>query len=260
MSTSQPESTPAAPQTSRREEDEDEVDLNDDGADEIDEAEIEAMKKRVAEMEAEAAKLRAMTAAATAAAAAAAAAASSNGGSSSNAGGDIAMSDDEKEAVDSRSIYVGNVDYGSTPEEIQAHFASCGTINRVTILCDKYTGPKGYAYVEFADPSLVANAVLLNESMFRGRLLKMHISLSSRSRPNVPTCPEWVLEAEGEDEAVDEADTEEGTKAMAASSLMLVGEVVEGSVDEEDSDRRGRMFLLLQGFFFFGPTSTVFSK
>ncbi|SGY40251.1 BQ5605_C003g02342 [Microbotryum silenes-dioicae] len=182
MSTSQPEPTPAAPQTSRREEDEDEVDLNDDGADEIDEAEIEAMKKRVAEMEAEAAKLRAMTAAATAAAAAA----SSNGGSSSNAGGDIAMSDDEKEAVDSRSIYVGNVedrvevvDYGSTPEEIQAHFASCGTINRVTILCDKYTGPKGYAYVEFAEPSLVANAVLLNESMFRGRLLKVRLTAVS---------------------------------------------------------------------------------
>ncbi|SCZ95948.1 BZ3500_MvSof-1268-A1-R1_Chr8-1g09903 [Microbotryum saponariae] len=169
--TSQREPTPAAPQTSRREEDEDEVDLNDDGADEIDEAEIEAMKKRVAEMEAEAAKLRAMTAAATAAAAA-----SSNGGSSSNAAGDSAMSDDEKEAVDSRSIYVGNVDYGSTPEEIQAHFASCGTINRVTILCDKYTGPKGYAYVEFAEPSLVANAVLLNESMFRGRLLKVRLT------------------------------------------------------------------------------------
>jgi polyadenylate-binding protein 2 len=37
------------------------------------------------------------------------------------------------------------VDYGSTPEEIQAHFASCGTINRVTILLDKFTGhPKGY--------------------------------------------------------------------------------------------------------------------
>ena len=37
------------------------------------------------------------------------------------------------------------VDYGATPEEIQAHFQACGTINRVTILCDKFTGhPKGY--------------------------------------------------------------------------------------------------------------------
>ena len=46
---------------------------------------------------------------------------------------------DKKEA-DGRSVYVGNVDYGSTPEELQEHFNSCGTINRITILCDKYTG------------------------------------------------------------------------------------------------------------------------
>lgn len=66
------------------------------------------------------------------------------------------------------------VDYGATPEEIQQHFQSCGTIHRVTILCDKFTGhPKGFAYVEFADPSFVENAMVLNESLFRGRLLKV---------------------------------------------------------------------------------------
>ena len=88
----------------------------------------------------------------------------------------------DKEAVDSRSVYVGNVDWGSTPEEIQAHFQSCGTINRITILCDKWTGqPKGYAYVEFADPSSVANAMVLNESLFRARLIKV-----TPKRTNVP--------------------------------------------------------------------------
>lgn len=80
----------------------------------------------------------------------------------------------DKEAVDSRSVYVGNVDWGSTPEEIQSHFQSCGTINRITILCDKWTGqPKGYAYVEFADTASVANAMVLNESLFRARLIKV---------------------------------------------------------------------------------------
>ncbi|KAL8284189.1 hypothetical protein RQP46_004938 [Phenoliferia psychrophenolica] len=129
--------------------------------------ELAAMKERVAEMEREAQLLRDMTAKAD---------------SEQDANGQgAAMGDDEKEAVDSRSIYVGNVDYASTPEEIQAHFASCGTINRVTILFDKYTGPKGYAYVEFAEPSLVANAVLLNESLFRGRLLKV-----TPKRTNLP--------------------------------------------------------------------------
>jgi len=96
--------------------------------------------------------------------------------------GDASMEDEEPAAVDARSVYIGNVDYGATPEEIQAHFQACGTINRVTILCDKFTGhPKGYAYVEFADPSVVQNALVLNDSMFRGRLLSV-----KEKRTNVP--------------------------------------------------------------------------
>ena len=48
------------------------------------------------------------------------------------------------------SIYVGQVDYSTTPEELLAHFESCGTVERVTIVCDKFTGkPKGFAYLEF---------------------------------------------------------------------------------------------------------------
>ncbi|PWN47237.1 RNA-binding domain-containing protein [Violaceomyces palustris] len=127
-------------------------------------AEIEAMKQRVAEMEAEAAKLRQLQQA--------------SGAETAHQG----PTEEEKEEVDSRSIYVGNVDYGATPEEIQQHFQSCGTINRVTILCDKFTGhPKGYAYVEFADPSLVPNAMVMNESLFRGRLIKV-----TAKRTNLP--------------------------------------------------------------------------
>ncbi|CAD6567432.1 MAG: cytoplasmic RNA-binding protein [Tremellales sp. Tagirdzhanova-0007] len=101
--------------------------------------------------------------------------------------GDQSMEDEESAAVDGRSVYIGNVDYGATPEEIQAHFQACGTINRVTILCDKFTGhPKGsnhgaYAYVEFSEPSIVQNALVLNESMFRGRLLSV-----KEKRTNVP--------------------------------------------------------------------------
>lgn len=70
----------------------------------------------------------------------------------------------EQEEVDARSVYVGNaslpfeknralppkltrnlqVDYGATPEELQEHFQVSGAINRITILCDKFTGhPKG---------------------------------------------------------------------------------------------------------------------
>ncbi|KAG9149853.1 hypothetical protein Leryth_027030 [Lithospermum erythrorhizon] len=87
----------------------------------------------------------------------------------------------EKEEVDARSIYVGNVDYACTPEEVQQHFQSCGTVNRVTILTDKFGQPKGYAYVEFVEIEGVQNALLLNESELHGRQLKV-----SAKRTNVP--------------------------------------------------------------------------
>lgn len=38
-----------------------------------------------------------------------------------------------------------------------------------------------YAYVEFADPSVVQNALVLNESSFRGRLITVR-----EKRTNVP--------------------------------------------------------------------------
>ncbi|XP_074865236.1 embryonic polyadenylate-binding protein 2 [Carettochelys insculpta] len=81
---------------------------------------------------------------------------------------------EEKIEADQRSVYVGNVDYGGTAQELESHFNSCGQVNRVTILCDKFSGhPKGYAYVEFEDKSSVKAAVELDESVFRGRVIKV---------------------------------------------------------------------------------------
>jgi polyadenylate-binding protein 2 len=89
---------------------------------------------------------------------------------------------EDKKDQDARSIYVGNVDYGTTPEELQQLFQTCGSINRITIALNKYTQhPMGYAYIEFAEPSLVANALVLSGTMFRGRQLKV-----VPKRTNVP--------------------------------------------------------------------------
>jgi RNA recognition motif-containing protein len=65
------------------------------------------------------------------------------------------------------------VDYACTPEEVQQHFQSCGTVNRVTILTDKFGQPKGFAYVEFLETEAVQEALLLNESELHGRQLKV---------------------------------------------------------------------------------------
>ncbi|PWZ24976.1 Polyadenylate-binding protein 1 [Zea mays] len=84
-----------------------------------------------------------------------------------------ATTSENKEEMDSRSVFVGNVDYACTPEEVQQHFNSCGTVNRVTILTDKFGQPKGFAYVEFVEVEAVQEAIKLNESELHGRQLKV---------------------------------------------------------------------------------------
>ncbi|KAA8539737.1 hypothetical protein F0562_026429 [Nyssa sinensis] len=130
---------------------------------------LEDMKKRLKEIEEEAGALREMQAKVE----------KEMGAVQDSSGASATQA--EKEEVDSRSIYVGNVDYACTPEEVQQHFQSCGTVNRVTILTDKFGQPKGFAYVEFVEIDAVQNALLLNESELHGRQLKV-----SAKRTNVP--------------------------------------------------------------------------
>ncbi|XP_020255765.1 polyadenylate-binding protein 2-like isoform X2 [Asparagus officinalis] len=130
--------------------------------------ELDEMKKRLKEMEDEAAALREMQAKVE----------KEMGGIADPA---AAATQANKEEVDSRSVFVGNVDYSCTPEEVQQHFQACGTVNRVTILTDKFGQPKGFAYVEFLEVEAVQEALQLNESELHGRQLKV-----SQKRTNVP--------------------------------------------------------------------------
>merc|ERR1711881_169288 len=128
-----------------------------------DDPELEQIKARVRQMEEEAAKLKQMQSEVDKQM-------TSPGGSAAS----LNMSYEEKVEVDARSVYVGNVDYGATAEELEQHFHGCGSINRVTILCNKYDGnPKGFAYVEFADKDSVDTAMALDDSLFRGRQIKV---------------------------------------------------------------------------------------
>ncbi|KAM1529913.1 hypothetical protein TB2_018699 [Malus domestica] len=131
--------------------------------------ELDEMKKRLKEMEEEAAALREMQAKVE----------KEMGAVQDPA--IAAASQANREEVDARSVFVGNVDYACTPEEVQQHFQSCGTVNRVTILTDKFGQPKGFAYVEFVETEAVQEALGLNESELHGRQLKV-----LPKRTNVP--------------------------------------------------------------------------
>lgn len=130
-----------------------------------DDPELEQIKARVRQMEEEAAKLKQMQSEVDKQMT------SPTGGSAASV---LDMSYEEKVEVDARSVYVGQVDYGATAEELEQHFHGCGSINRVTILCNKFDGqPKGFAYVEFAGKDSVDTAMALDDSLFRGRQIKV---------------------------------------------------------------------------------------
>ncbi|XP_028392410.1 polyadenylate-binding protein 2-like [Dendronephthya gigantea] len=139
------------------------LDVSGDHGNDVDDPELEAIKARVKEMEEEAEKLKDMQK-------------EIEGSLNLSASPTTAALPtlEEKQEVDARSVYVGNVDYSATAEELEQHFHGCGSVNRVTILCDKYTGhPKGFAYVEFADKESVNNSTALTDSLFKGRQIKV---------------------------------------------------------------------------------------
>ncbi|XP_053480987.1 polyadenylate-binding protein 2-B-like isoform X3 [Ictalurus furcatus] len=106
----------------------------DEGEAAIEDLELEAIEARVRELEEEAEKLKELQNEVE-----------KQMNFSPPPAGPVIMSIEEKIEADGRSNYVGNVDYGATAEELEAHFHGCGPVNRVTILCDKFTGhPKGY--------------------------------------------------------------------------------------------------------------------
>lgn len=71
---------------------------------------------------------------------------------------------------DSLSIYIGNVDYSATEEELRDAFLECGDIVRVTIIKNMKTGhPKGAAFIEFTKKDGVNAAMDLNGKEVKGR-------------------------------------------------------------------------------------------
>jgi RNA recognition motif-containing protein len=74
------------------------------------------------------------------------------------------------------NIYIGNISYGMTPEEIKSVFTPFGNVLSVKIIADKQTGrSKGYAFVEMENEVEAQNAIkALNETEVNGRNVKVN--------------------------------------------------------------------------------------
>ncbi|KAL9145488.1 hypothetical protein ABFS82_13G045900 [Erythranthe guttata] len=92
-----------------------------------------------------------------------------------NGSGDPSSSPKNKndEVLESGCLFIRNLPYTTTEEELEDHFSKYGTISQVHIFIDKDTRrSKGFAYVLFALPESAARALEeMDSSIFQGRLL-----------------------------------------------------------------------------------------
>ena len=75
-------------------------------------------------------------------------------------------------------IYVGNLAFDVTKEEIEAEFAAFGKVESVAVISDKFTGrPKGFAFVEMLSKEEAEAAIAaLNGKALRDRAIVVNVS------------------------------------------------------------------------------------
>jgi RNA recognition motif-containing protein len=86
-------------------------------------------------------------------------------------------------------LFVGNLPYDATEDEIRSHFSSVGNLSYVFVPVDRETGKKrGFAFVEFADATQAQEAIRqFNNQPFKGRPLAVN---EARARDaNAPPRP-----------------------------------------------------------------------
>lgn len=75
----------------------------------------------------------------------------------------------------SKSLYVGNLPWSATKEEVQGLFENHGTVLSVKLVSDRETGrARGFGFVEMEDPDATVAVQALDGSSFGGRTLRVN--------------------------------------------------------------------------------------
>ena len=83
------------------------------------------------------------------------------------------------------NIFVGNLPFGMTDDELHERFAKFGEITRATVIKDRVTGKsRGFGFVEMMDDEMARAALEgLNGSDMQGRALTVNEARPRESRP-----------------------------------------------------------------------------
>ena len=80
-------------------------------------------------------------------------------------------------------LFIGNLSFNTTEEDLKACFAQAGAVSSVNLMMDKFTGKsRGFAFVEMANESEADQAIAaLNGYTLEGRALNVN---EARPKPD----------------------------------------------------------------------------
>jgi cold-inducible RNA-binding protein len=83
-------------------------------------------------------------------------------------------------------LYVGNLSFNTTENELQELFSQAGTVQEVTLMQDKFTGKsRGFAFVTMSSEEDAQNAI----SKFNGQTVEGRPLTVNEARPREPRPP-----------------------------------------------------------------------
>jgi len=83
-----------------------------------------------------------------------------------------------------KDVFVGNLDYETSEDELRHLFAAYGPVDRVSIVTDRYSSqPRGFAFVEMTSAEDADKAITeLNGTQLHGRKLDVNEARRSPKR------------------------------------------------------------------------------
>jgi cold-inducible RNA-binding protein len=95
----------------------------------------------------------------------------------------------ENRGFEMTNIYVGNLSYHMTDDQLRDAFAAYGTVNSARIIMDRDTGrSKGFGFVEMEDDAQAQDAITkMDGQELDGRALKVNVARPREERPRRPS-------------------------------------------------------------------------
>jgi RNA recognition motif-containing protein len=85
----------------------------------------------------------------------------------------------------SKKIYVGNLSFDATEEQVSAMFAEYGKVDSIAMINDRDTGRfRGFGFVEMEDSAANAAIKALNDTDLDGRTLRVNEARPREERNN----------------------------------------------------------------------------